>query len=388
MNSVLHINEPTTGCTTPILDSGVIPPRRRAGTAKVLSTGLIIGVVLMEALALFGEMWNEHGPAIFILLLILAIAIHELGHLIAGWAVGFSFSSLQVGPLFLENQYGVLRAQLSTDMMALGLAGMFADNVRKLRRRLLIYIVGGPAANLATVIIVIIVSRLVPSTPVSGVATAVGQLAAISLVLAMLSLVPITSTDGASIEMLISSPFAARRFLSTMALGSQYNRGLRPRNWKQTWLRAATYIPDKSRSDFYASWMAYLAANDRKDVDLAAQYLERCLETTPALTLRWRDLVAQEAAVFSAWFAMDGDLAEKWLTQVKKRRSLMPILRVRIEVALDCGHRDYDKALAAWDKGFSLVQKLPTTPSNKSLMESWLEWRTEILERPPQFVSV
>lgn len=381
MNSVLHAVESTTADTTPILDSGVLPARHRGGIPKALAAGLVIGVALMEALTMLGGMWRENWPAIFLILLVLAIAIHEFGHLIAGWAVGFCFDSIHVGPFSLENWYGVLRARISTDITFLGYAAMFADNVRKLRRRCLIYFAAGPASNTATFIIVVVVSHLVPSNPNSGFETALRQLAAISLVLAMISLVPITSTDGALIEMLLSSPFESRRFLSTMALGSQFNQGRRPRDWKQTWVRAATSIPDKSTGEFYANWMAYLVANDRKQSDFAAQHLERCLELAPLLTSSLRDLVAQEAAVFTAWFRTDSNLAERWLRQVKILRSLGPVLKARTEVALHCARHEFDKAIRTWDRGFDLVQKLPTTPANRALLESLIEWRTEIKER-------
>jgi hypothetical protein len=110
--------------------------------AKVLATGLIVGVVLMEGLALLGGMWREQWAAILMPLFILAITIHELGHLVAGGAVGFQFSSIQVGPLALESQYGTLRTWISLDMIALGYVRMYADKARKLRRRLLILLCG------------------------------------------------------------------------------------------------------------------------------------------------------------------------------------------------------------------------------------------------------
>src|SRR6478672_3778822 len=99
----------TTGTdATPILDSGVLPGRRRSEMPKALTTGLVVGVVLMETLALLGGEWHEHWPAIFLALLVLGITIHELGHLIAGWGVGFRFSFIQIGPLLLDSQYGIL----------------------------------------------------------------------------------------------------------------------------------------------------------------------------------------------------------------------------------------------------------------------------------------
>lgn len=386
---MFHVGSSTAATEgTPILDSGILPPRRGGGTPKVLGLGLVLGVALMEVLALLGGMWYEPWPAAFLLIFILAITIHELGHLIAGWAVGFHFAYFQVGPLLLERQYGVIKARLLTDMMALGFAGMYADKVRRLRRRMLVFIAGGPAANLITLLFVVVLSNLISFGSTSRVATATGQLAAVSLLIAMMSLLPLSSSDGALIEVLLCSPLAARRFISTLALGAQYNQGIQPRDWKQTWIKASTCIPDKSRGDFYASWMAYLSANDRKDADLAAQYLERCLQATPFLTTHFRDLVAQEAAVFNAWFRRNPDLAGKWLLQLKERRSLAPILQARIEIALKCAHGDYQSAMNQWEKGSRLIQKLPTKPSTRSLKASWLEWRVEIQERRNQLITV
>jgi hypothetical protein len=171
-------------------------------------------------------------------------------------------------------------------------------------------------------------------------------------------------------------------------LGAQFNQGTRARDWKQTWVKAATYIPDDSRNDFYASWMAYLAWNDRKDAGLAAQYLERCLKLTPVLPTRWRDLVAQEAGVFNAWFRTDPNLAEKWFLHVKKRRSLLPVLQARIDVASSCARCDFNSALDAWDKGFKLIQQMPRKPATDTLKEGWLEWRTEIQQRQVQLVTI
>lgn len=348
---------------------------------RALALGLIIGVVLMEILAVAGGEWHEHWPAVFLLLIILATGVHELGHLIAGWAVGFRFLSIQVGPFLLESEYGILRPRISFDIMALGFAGMFPNDVRRLRTRSLVYIAGGPAANFLTVLSIALVSHLVQTEPTSTIATAVGQLAAVSLVLAMISLAPVQSNDGALIEMLLCSPLVARRWISTLALGTQYNRGIRAKQWKQTWIRAATYVPDNSHGEFYANWLAYLSANDRKDVAKAAQHLERCLTLTPSLTTKLRDLAAVEAAVFSAWYRMELHLAEKWRGQLTKPGSLSRLLQIRLETALHCARSDFGAALTTWQSGFDVIQRLPQMSTTSALVDSWKEWKSEIQER-------
>ena len=104
---MLQLHQQATDATTPILDSGVLPPTHRRGIRpKALFAGLLIGVLAMEALALFVGQREEHWPAIFLFLVLLSVAVHEFGHLLAGWAVGFEFSSIHIGPLHFEIDFG------------------------------------------------------------------------------------------------------------------------------------------------------------------------------------------------------------------------------------------------------------------------------------------
>ncbi len=379
-------DSPEIASSTPILDSGVMPPRPGRVRPQAVIGAVAVGVLLMELLAVAGGLWHEHWPAVLLLLILLGIAVHEIGHLIAGWAAGFHFNSLQIGPLFLEEDYGALRARLSLDMMYLGHSGMYAGSVRKLRRRLSIYIAGGPSANLLSFITIVLISHLLPVSD-SSAATAAGEFGVISLILTLISVLPIGGSDGRLIEMLWRSPAAARRFMSTVALGSQFNRGIRARNWKQTWLRAVTYMPENSPLDFYAGWMAYLSASDRKDAAGAADYLERCISLTSPLTNRLRSLVAAEAFVHCAWFRGDPALSAKWLAQVNDRKSMAPVINARIEVALHCLRDDFDSAADACDEALTILRQGRMKPYMRASQESWVEWRSEIDGRKLQTLA-
>jgi hypothetical protein len=98
--------------------------------------------------------------AIGILLLIaalgIAILIHELGHLTAGWFLGFQFSRISVGPFALHLEHGRLKLSFLRELTALGYAGMHVDTVVRLRHRFLIYAVAGATANLVTVPIAVL----------------------------------------------------------------------------------------------------------------------------------------------------------------------------------------------------------------------------------------
>jgi hypothetical protein len=382
---------------TPILDSGVLPPlvrRKRAGGSIKGIIVLISGIVLMLPVIAFVD--KSRNPRLGFILLVSALAltipIHELGHLFAGWMEGFRFSVIHIGPFSLSLEHGRLRARVSREMLADGAVGMHIKTVRRLHRRLLIKVAGGPAANLLSIpATVLLINRVFSGLGETSQGTLAAQFAVFSLLAAIVNLVPTRSvllSDGARIEMLLRSRDRSRRWISIYALANLYDKGIRPRDWKRTWLESATSVHDTSLDAFTGYWLAYASANDRKDAPVAAGYLERCLELSYVLPLFARDVVAQEAAFFVAWFRDDATLADQWLTQLKKPRLMQRSVQLRLDVALRCAHRDYDAAERSWREGFTLIESSTSGTARQRLKEASLEWREEILESEAQQVAV
>lgn len=370
-----------------------MPPRARQTKFSGVITGFLGGLVPGFLLIVVGQQANSHlSPGLdvisFLLVLVLAVIVHELAHLLAGWLMGFRFSWLQVGPLSLRIEHGVLKTRFRLEMTALGYAGMHVDRLLHLRRRILIYVAAGPAANLLSVpASVLALNYGFPHLANTWAATPVAQFAFISLVFGMLSLIPRQSalmSDGARIRMLLRSRDLSRRWLSIAAIGSLYTKGARAKNWKHTWLQSAVLVHDGSLDEFTGNWLAYLSANARKDVPEAGARLERCLELVPMLPISTRDLVAQEAAVFSAWFRNDAVLGEKWITQLPKPKLIPRLVRLRLNVALCCAHQDYDAADLSWQEGLVFIESSTSGSAREPLKESWLEWKDEIQERRAQ----
>jgi hypothetical protein len=142
---------------TPILDSGVLPARVRRttlrGAANGFVCGLIGGLVLLKVVGwqAYDGLYPCLGLLVLIVVMTLVVTIHELGHLAAGWAVGFRFSRIRIVPFCLSLEHGKLRARIRWEMSAVGYAGMHLRSVCRLRRRMLIFVVAGPAANLLSV---------------------------------------------------------------------------------------------------------------------------------------------------------------------------------------------------------------------------------------------
>jgi hypothetical protein len=98
-----------------------------------------------------------------------------------------------------------------------------------------------------------------------------------------------------------------------------------------------------------------------------------------------RDIVAQEAAFFCAWFRSDSTLARQWLTQVKKRQKLPELVRARLDVAFYCSEHNYEAADSSWQRGIALVKATTGGAVRKSMEETWIEWRDLIKQHQIQF---
>jgi hypothetical protein len=378
---------------TPILDSGVLPLRSRQISIRNLLVGLLIGSLIgivpsftAVVLIMAGRQGNDDldlGLLSALFVLVLATAFHEVGHLLAGWVVGFRFRHIQVGPLALRIAQGRLRVRFR-EMTALGYAGMHVNRLRRLRRRMLIFLAAGPATNLLSLLVMVLLLYFLPQLINAWVAIPAAQFALVSGLLGVLSLWPFPSTgisDGARIMMLLRSRNRARRWLNIIALLHARDQGVSPRLWKNTWISGASALNDVSRDNFRANWLAYMSANSRDKAPDAALHLEKCLELARLLPISTRDVLALESTVFAAWFRNDALLADKWFAQLQKPNRVTRLAKIRVGVATSCARRDFDNAKKGWESGLTLIDRSTKGNSQKLLKESWLQWRAEILER-------
>ena len=99
--------------------------------------------------------------------LFFAVLIHELGHLTAGWYVGFRFRCIAIWPFPLSLEHGRLKLRFQRESVASGCAGMDIDTVVRLWWRLLLVIAAGPNANLITAPIAVLFAHTFLATPLS-----------------------------------------------------------------------------------------------------------------------------------------------------------------------------------------------------------------------------
>jgi hypothetical protein len=371
---------------TPILDLETTLPQRQS-RLRSQALGFVIGLVstLVFVASVRGD--SEHfgriAASLFIAIF-LGILVHETGHLLAGWIVGFHFSSIQVGWLSLSFEYGKLTFHFRREMSASGYASIQIDRIYRLRRRLMFFIAGGPTASILCVAVAVVTVNAF-GLHESWLAVPIACLAFVSLLFGLVSLFPKAGqgrwSDGARLEMLITSRDKTRRWFCLAALANEQRRGKSPKLWNTNWTKAAACVRDNSADEMSACWLAYICASARKQTDIGAGYLERCLELVGLAGDTLRDTLMLESAVFQAWGRDDADKAAKWLGRVRRPGRLPKLMQLRGTIAVSCARGDYESAHISWLEGLALIQKLPATPVRESLNLSWSEWLAEIRER-------
>jgi hypothetical protein len=247
------------------------------------------------------------------------VLVHELGHVVAAYALGLRIARVHLGPLEIRD-YGRPRVRLVPSLQA-GVVVAPWDRtmaIGQLRWSLLIGTAAGPLAGLAfgTLLIALAGGLRVPA-PLAVMEVA-GQM---SLILGVLNLLPIRTkqslADGRRIfSLLMGNRECAEILAATLLLGEALS-GRRPRDWDPALLEVMERSPDEP----FALLCLYEAAMDRGDIVLAGRHLDAVLFT--------------EAAYYLARHRGDARSARAWLG-VASGWVVVDYMRARAEAAVLC----------------------------------------------------
>ncbi|MGC2330062.1 MAG: M50 family metallopeptidase [Candidatus Acidiferrales bacterium] len=316
--------------------------------------------------------------------LFMLVTIHELGHVAAGFAVGFRFERIRIGPIIFTKTPDRLKFTFQKAYGFDGVAAMKVLRLRKLRRRLGIYVAAGPLANLLSAVCVwAFLARQVLGAWQHPVGQFLLIFAALSVCMGIFNLIPFRRsngmfTDGARLLSLVTSRVNTRRWLCIVALKMELDSGVRPRDWKRTWIAHSCSVRDQSLDAMRAFWMAYVASLDRGDTEQAARHLENCLELFRIASPEFKKSLLMEAAIFQAWSRNDQQKAKLWALRSDVSSAIPPLSQLRFTTCMHWAARDYDKVALAWEEGCRQIETLPPSSQKDLLRDSWLEWKQEI----------
>lgn len=244
--------------------------------------------------------------AAIMLLVWLETAVHEVGHLVGGWLVGFRFVMITVSRLKIRSTENGLRFGLTdkADVQS-GSALMVPTTLHNLRSRWLVMILGGMAGNLLLGFFFFMWMLLDPSGMWGWLPFAAG----LSFVLGIINLLPLKvngyNSDGAYIQVLLQGGPKAERFCYLTMITGASRMGQRPRQWDRAWIEGILQPWDNSIDEALANHVAFYWALDVGQVAWADTYIGRAVNLIEAIPPALQPAIYADAAFFRAYYCKD-----------------------------------------------------------------------------------
>jgi hypothetical protein len=294
------------------------------------------------------------------------LAVHELGHLVAGLAVGFRFSLFAIGPLLVERApSGRIRLAWNREPGLFGgVAGTIPVGPEVPRWRFAVNIAGGPCASLFLALGAAAVLAWTP-VPHGLLRSALGWLRLLSAAIFVGTAFPLPNgpfvTDGLRFLRLLGRGPHGDRELSLLTLASAEQGGLRPRDWDASLIERGRALRDGSIFECQMHLYAYMHALDSGSFPAAKAALEQ------ALSLGVSDLVRAPCLVEAAYFAAahDGDprRARELLAGVRPRAfGVLESDRLRAQAAIALAEGDSRSANETLARALAVSPRWATGP--------------------------
>lgn len=330
--------------------------------------------------------WPVLAAAV-ILILLLAAAIHEIGHLLAGWLVGLQFHLLVVGPLRIVRDGAALRLSFNKGALFNGLAASFpreGDYDQRLRRRMLVFALGGPLASfvlaaLASYLFFPLNANRAFTAENAWLIESAGIMAVVSSVVFLTSMRPGhyyngLPADGGRIITLLRGGADARRWCALLALNGADIRGQRPQAWDEALIQQGLSVSDTSYDSLSARILAYQWALDSGRISCAGALLDEALGIWTTWVSVGRARLVLEKAYFVARHHANPADARLWLDKVRPGPQAHPWQR-RAEAAVLLLEGRKEEALAQAQTGLAALQREPRS----GVAQAEAEWLQEII---------
>jgi hypothetical protein len=374
-------SEPAGNSATPILD--LLKPLPKPDAERFTGRFALPFLTVVAFIVFTGNLSFLIVLFGFLLVNFLVIAVHELGHLIAGWIVGLPFLGVTIGPFVAKLHRGKLELKLRPRVSG-GLAFMGLTRIRRVRRRLIVLVAGGPVSSLLFGFAALLGGELARALYDSPWPTFFEFFGVFSLFIGFLALLPIRAGryagDGMQLRALLFSKSDAKQMIASHALASVKDYGLFPPDYFRRWWRMASAETSVQYTRFHADWLEY---ENAKESQVAAECLERCLADSAILDHEGRSKLMVEAAVFNACSREDNAKAKGWSKRSLAVRHLASLDRIRIEIALFYSSGQFDEALTSLARGLSMIQSAPLGNERHRCETAWEVWRQQIEQRIP-----
>lgn len=312
-------------------------------------------------------------------LLFAAIVVHEIGHLVCGLSVGFQLTSVRFGPFQISPPFRV-SVKFEPKTGASGFVSMIPGSSKNLRSRAMVFILGGPLANLLTGTSIFVLN-------IGGFAP---YFAAISILIGLGNLIPFRRfaliSDGKRLLMLLKNVGQGERLLAILQLAAELQSGTEPESLSPDFIAKAIAVKDASPDTTAGYAFAYTAAWYKDAPERAAQLLETCLEYSQFSAPAVQQVLRCDAAIFHARKRNRVDLAEQWLSEIPQK-TFFPGQRLRVESAILEAQGNLEGALKKLDEVETALMTIHDSYQRPVSLRFLQRWKRELLEKQASLVS-
>jgi len=234
----------------------------------------LYGFIRIEKVQQIIEIWAFFG------IVLLVLAIHELGHVICGLIVGLKFKFMTVGPITVQKEKGKIRIRENKIWMYVGGVAMLvpsSTHTPNLSKKWAWMTLSGPLTSFVFGI-------------VSGYIYMVSYyhmllyFSVLHLAIFVVTAIPIKGTllsDGMQFLILIKDDEKAREHLYTIQVSSELFSYKRPEDWDERLIELSEekLKEDKSISEIMSGLMlVFYARADQEGMEKAIVYLEKIVQ--------------------------------------------------------------------------------------------------------------
>jgi hypothetical protein len=364
---------------TPILDllEPLPQPHDRVVTGK-LATPFLIFVAAIVVTENFSFLIVPFG---FLVISFLTIAIHEFGHLLAGLCVGLRFRGVEIGPVSARRIKGKWSFRLRPRLYR-GQAEMTLDRIRKVRRRLVVGILGGPVISYLIGIAAFVTGERFRMSDTFGWTTFLDFLGVFSVLTGIMSTIPFSASLGGNdaflVRQLLGSKKTATPMIAALALNCVRRASPIIPEYHERWLRLVCAGAHPLVSSYYRDWNLY---RNTEDPAAAAECLERLLKSSSPFDEEIRNHLIAEATYFAAWKRDNLAQARTWHQRIAHLEWLDCLAFSRLEIAILAAEKKYDDALAKCDATTAFLRENLRGPVSRETETWWFNWRNQIQEK-------
>jgi hypothetical protein len=315
---------------TPILDLEQPPPKSRLPWRAILITvcagGAFDFVLLSEHPG-----WPAFNGLLFLLFFYLSIAVHEVGHLVAGKLAGMEPGGISIGGFIAVKSGANWVVRFDWRRMGGGFAKPLPPKGEFRPERFAWMVAGGPLASVLFTLI-----SAAAWWAGGSRSEALGSMFWAGLLTAVISALPFTyasaKSDGARLLLILRHPDAARAWMALAALLAEEAAGMLPRDWDRELCALALNPPPAAPEYSYAQLLAYYRTLDLGRDEDAPALIENGLVHSAKAGKLVRYCCFLEAACASACLRKNSEQARTWLA--RGRKLLKPETTASLDAAI------------------------------------------------------